>query len=110
MLQLACAWNLAHAPVQTVVPTLIQEPGADAKTVEAKREELASLPDAALTEDDVAQIRAIGDNTNCMALKGASPEFEGDSKPDRWPLDDELVAVAARWDIHPGEDLVHARN
>jgi aryl-alcohol dehydrogenase-like predicted oxidoreductase len=110
MLQLACAWNLAHAPVQTVVPTLIQESGADAKTVEAKREELASLPDAALTEDDVAQIRAIGDNTNCMALKGASPEFEGDSKPDRWPLDDELVAVAARWDIHPGEDLVHARN
>jgi aryl-alcohol dehydrogenase-like predicted oxidoreductase len=109
MLQLACAWNLAHAPVQTVVPTLIQESGAEAKTVEAKREELASLPDAALTEDDLAQIRAIGDNTNCMALKGASPEFEGDSQPDRWPLDDELVAVAARWDIHPGEDLVHAR-
>jgi aryl-alcohol dehydrogenase-like predicted oxidoreductase len=109
MLQLACTWNLAHAPVQTVVPTLIQESGAEAKTVEAKREELASLPDAALTEEDVAQIRAIGDNTNCMALKGASPEFEGDSQPDRWPLDDELVAVAARWDIHPGEDLVHAR-
>ena len=109
MLQLACAWNLAHAPVQTVVPTLIQESGAEAKTVEAKREELASLPDAALTEDDLAQIRAIGDNTNCMALKGASPEFEGHSQPDRWPLDDELVAVAARWDIHPGEDLVHAR-
>jgi aryl-alcohol dehydrogenase-like predicted oxidoreductase len=109
MLQLACAWNLAHAPVQTVVPTLIQESGEEAKTVEAKRDELASLPDVALTEDDVAQIRAIGDNTNCMALKGASPEFEGDSQPDRWPLDDELVAVAARWDIHPGEDLVHAR-
>jgi aryl-alcohol dehydrogenase-like predicted oxidoreductase len=109
MLQLACAWNLAHAPVQTVVPTLIQESGAEAKTVEAKREELASLPGVALTEEDLAQIRAIGDNTNRMALKGASPEFEGDSQPDRWPLDDELVAVAARWDIHPGEDLVHAR-
>jgi aryl-alcohol dehydrogenase-like predicted oxidoreductase len=109
MLQLACAWNLAHAPVETVVPTLIQESGADAKTVEAKRSELASLPDVALSEEEVAAIRAIGDNTNCMALKGASPEFEGDSQPDRWPLDDELVAVAARWDIHPGEDLVHAR-
>jgi aryl-alcohol dehydrogenase-like predicted oxidoreductase len=109
MLQLACAWNLAHAPVQTVVPTLIQESGEEAKTVEAKRDELASLPDVALTEDDLAQIRAIGDNTNCMALKGASPEFEGNSQPDRWPLDDGLVAVAARWDIHPGEDLVHAR-
>ena len=27
-LQLACAWNLAHAPVRCVAPTLIQEPGA----------------------------------------------------------------------------------
>jgi aryl-alcohol dehydrogenase-like predicted oxidoreductase len=109
MLQLACAWNLAHAPVRTVVPTLIQESGAGAKTVEAKREELASLPDLALSREEIGEIRAIGDNTNCMALKGASPEFEGDAQPDRWALDDELVAVAARWDIHPGEDLVHAR-
>jgi hypothetical protein len=54
----------------------------------------------------VAAIRAIGDNTGCMALKGASPEYEGDALPDRWALDDELVEVAARWDIHPGEQLV----
>jgi aryl-alcohol dehydrogenase-like predicted oxidoreductase len=109
MLQLACAWNLAHGPVQTVVPTLIQERGAGSKTVEAKRAELASLPDVELTAEEVAEVRAIGDNTNCMALKGASPEHEGDVQPDRWPLDDELVEVARRWDIHPGEDLVQAR-
>ena len=36
-----------------------------------------------------------------------SPEYEGDALADRWPLDDELVEVAARWDIHPGEQLVH---
>jgi aryl-alcohol dehydrogenase-like predicted oxidoreductase len=107
MLQLACEWNLAQAPVECVVPTLIQEAGPDAKPVEAKRAELAALPDPnPLTHDDVAQIRAIGDNAGCMALKGASPEYEGDALPDRWALDDELVAVAARWDIHPGEQLV----
>jgi aryl-alcohol dehydrogenase-like predicted oxidoreductase len=107
MLQLACEWNLAQAPVECVVPTLIQEAGPDAKPVEAKRAELAALPDPnPLTDDDVAQIRAIGDNAGCMALKGASPEYEGDALPDRWALDDELVAVAARWDIHPGEQLV----
>lgn len=107
MLQLACEWNLAHGPVQCVVPTLIQEAGPGAKPVEAKRDELASLPDPnPLREDEVAAIRAIGDNTNCMALKGASPEYEGDALPDRWPLDDHLVDVAARWDIHPGEQLV----
>jgi aryl-alcohol dehydrogenase-like predicted oxidoreductase len=107
MLQLACEWNLAHTPVECVVPTLIQEAGADAKPVEAKRAELAALPDPnPLTDDDVAQIRAIGDNAGCMALKGASPEYEGDALADRWSLDDELVAVAARWDIHPGEQLV----
>jgi hypothetical protein len=115
MLQLACEWNLAHPPVYTVVPTLIQESGADAKAIEAKREELAAIsvpdgPDAergpVLSADEVREIRAVGDNTGCMALKGASPEFEGDAQPDRWPLTDELVDVAARWQIHPGEDLV----
>jgi aryl-alcohol dehydrogenase-like predicted oxidoreductase len=107
MLQLACEWNLSHAPVECVVPTLIQEGGADAKAVEEKREELATLPDPSpLSDDEVAEIRAIGDNANCMALKGASPEHEGDVLPDRWPLDDHLVEVAGRWDIHPGEQLV----
>jgi aryl-alcohol dehydrogenase-like predicted oxidoreductase len=109
MLQLACEWNLAHALVECVVPTLIQEAGPDAKPVEAKREELASVPERnPLTDDEIAQIRAIGDNTNCMALKGASPEHEGDVLPDRWPLDDHLIDVAVRWDIHPGEQLVQA--
>jgi aryl-alcohol dehydrogenase-like predicted oxidoreductase len=109
MLQLACEWNLAHAPVECVVPTLIQEPGPDAKRVEAKREELASLPEPnPLSGEEIAEIRAIGDNANCMALKGASPEYEGDALPDRWALDDHLVDVAARWDIHPGEQLVQA--
>src|SRR3954463_15655023 len=107
MLQLACEWNLAHAPVECVVPTLIQEADPDAKPVEAKREELASLPEPnPLTTEEVAQIRAIGDNSNCMALKGASPESEGGARASRWPLDDRLVELAARWDIHPGEQLV----
>jgi hypothetical protein len=116
MLQLACEWNLAHTAVGCVVPTLIQEAGPDAKPIEAKRDELAALslaangPDAErgspLDPSDIAQIRAIGDNTGCMALKGASPDYEGDALPDRWALDDELVGVAARWDIHPGEQLV----
>ena len=111
MLQLACEWNLGHAPVQCVVPTLIQEPGDDAKPVEAKREELASLPEPnPLTAEDFAEIRAIGDNTNCMALKGASPDYEGEELPDRWPLDDHLVEVAVRWDIHPGEQLVQTHS
>jgi len=107
MLQLACEWNLAHAPVECVVPTLIQEAGDGAKPVEAKRDELASLPDPnPLSDDDVSAVRAIGDNANCMTLKGASPEYEGDALPDRWAIDDHLVEVAARWDIHPGEQLV----
>ena len=42
-LQLACAWNLAHAPVRCVAPTLIQEPGPGARPVEAKRAELAAV-------------------------------------------------------------------
>ncbi len=107
MLQLACAWNLQHAPVECVVPTLIQEPGAQAKRIEAKVEELASLPEATLTPAECARIAAIGDNRNCMSLKGANPEFSGEKLPDRWPLNAELEAVAARWKIDPAQDLAH---
>ena len=106
MLQLACQWNLAHAPVRCVAPTLIQEPGAGAKPVEAKREELAALPAAdLLSADDVAALRAIGDNFGSMTLKGAAPDFEGEPRPDRWALTPQLAALAARWGIEPSRDL-----
>jgi aryl-alcohol dehydrogenase-like predicted oxidoreductase len=108
-LQLACQWNLAHEPVRCVVPTLIQEPGADARPVETKRDELAGVPARVVLSDaEVAEIRAIGDNTGCMALKGASPQFRGEPQPDRWPLDGELEELAARWAIDPGRDLAQA--
>jgi aryl-alcohol dehydrogenase-like predicted oxidoreductase len=107
MLQLACQWNLAHAPVACVAPTLIQEAGPQARPVEDKRAELAALPsDLRLTDDDVEAIRALGDNTGCMALKGASPQHDGEERPDRWSLDERLQVVARRWQIDPLRDLV----
>jgi aryl-alcohol dehydrogenase-like predicted oxidoreductase len=107
-LQLACQWNLAHAPVHVVAPTLIEEPGS-AKPIEAKREELAALPThVLLNTDEVEEIRRIGDNTGSMALKGAAPDFTGDPLPDRWPLSPELSALAGRWGIEPARDLTKA--
>jgi len=106
-IQLACQWNVAHPAVECVVPTLIQEAGPDACPIEAKRVELANLPDEQrLSEEDVATIRAIGDNTGCMALKGANPAHEGEERPDRWSLDENLAAVGRRWGIDPGRDLL----
>jgi len=106
-IQLACQWNLAHPAVECVVPTLVQEVGEEACPIEAKRVELAHLPaEQRLGEDDVAAIRAIGDNTGCMPLKGASPAHEGDERADGWALSDDLAAVGARWDIDPERDLV----
>jgi len=106
MLQLACQWNLAHPAVACVAPTLIQESGAGARPVEQKRAELAALPaQVALSEREVAEIRAIGDNTGCMALKGGSIDHEGGPQADRWGLDGELAEVAARWHIAPERDL-----
>jgi aryl-alcohol dehydrogenase-like predicted oxidoreductase len=106
-IQLACQWNLAHPSVECVVPTLIQEIEPDARPIEEKRAELAALPaEQRLTAEDVAAIRAIGDNANCMVLKGASPEHEGEERPDRWPLSDELIEVGDRWGIDPERDLV----
>jgi aryl-alcohol dehydrogenase-like predicted oxidoreductase len=106
-IQLACQWNLAHPAVECVAPTLIQEVGPEACPIEAKRVELAHLPaEQRLSDEDVAEIRAIGDNTGSMVLKGASPAHEGEEQPDRWPLSDDLVAAGSRWGIDPERDLV----
>ncbi len=43
-----------------------------------------------------------------MALKGASPEHEGEERPDRWALSDELDDAARRWGIDPERDLRQA--
>jgi aryl-alcohol dehydrogenase-like predicted oxidoreductase len=109
MLQLACAWNLAHEPVACVAPTLIQEVGPDARPVEDKRAELAAVPAGPVLSDaEVAEIRAAGDNTGSMELKGAAPGFDGDPLPDRWPISAELAELAGRWGIDPARDLAKA--
>ncbi len=108
MLQLACAWNLAQPAVRCVAPSLIQESGADARPVEDKRAELAALAgaDLALSAEEIEAIRAIGENANCMPLKGASLEHEGEPLADRWTVDEELTAVADRWRVDPERDLL----
>jgi aryl-alcohol dehydrogenase-like predicted oxidoreductase len=106
LLQLACQWNLAHPAVLCVAPTLIQESGVDARPVEAKRAELAALgAEVLLSATEVEELRAIGDNTGSMALKGANPAHEGEARPDRWGMSHELDALAARWEIAPERDL-----
>jgi aryl-alcohol dehydrogenase-like predicted oxidoreductase len=128
LLQLACQWNLAHSAVRCVAPTLIQESAGPAaaqgkanqtpegsqtfkagvpRPIEDKRTELASLPaQLLLSEAEVAELRAIGDNSGSMVLKGASGEYEGEQLADRWRLDEQLGQLAARWEIAPQRDLV----
>jgi aryl-alcohol dehydrogenase-like predicted oxidoreductase len=109
-LQLACVWNLAHEAVECVAPTLIQEAGADAKPIERKREELAAVPtEQVLSAAEVAELRAIGDNTGSMLLKGATPDHEGDEQSDRWSVEPEQERLAERFGIDPERDLRQAR-
>jgi aryl-alcohol dehydrogenase-like predicted oxidoreductase len=104
-LQLAGQWNLAHPAVVCVAPTLIQEAGAGARTIEDKRAELAALPpEIHLSADEVEEIRELGDNTGSMLLKGASPDHDEESA-DRWPLAAEQAQLAERWGIDPERDL-----
>ncbi len=104
---LSCQWNLAHPAVECVAPTLIQEVGPEARTIESERAELAAIPaDIRLSAEDIAAIREIGDNTGRMALKGANPGFEGEEQPDRWALSPDLAEVGTRWGIVPERDLV----
>ncbi|HVE69334.1 MAG TPA: aldo/keto reductase [Solirubrobacteraceae bacterium] len=85
--QLACAWNLAHPAVACAVPTLIQEAFDGARPIESQRAELAAVPaESPLSPEEVAEVRAIGDNTGSMALKGAHPDHDGPERPDRWAM------------------------
>lgn len=105
-MQLACQWNIAHETVACVAPTLIQEAGDGARPIEDKRAELAGVPaQVVLSAEEIDELRAIGDNTGSMVLKGAALDHEGAPQPDRWSLDGDLEAVAARWRIDPARDL-----
>jgi hypothetical protein len=86
-----------------VIPTFIQENGP--KTIEAKIEEFARLPDVQLSENDKKFISDLGNNKGCMSLKGGNPAHEGEPMPDRWPLSPELAEVGRRWGIDPARDL-----
>ena len=101
MLQLACAWDLAHA-VRCVAPTLIQESGRGARAIEQKRAELAAVRGPSpLSAAEVQEIREIGENTGWMALKGASAEYAGAPRADRWQLDEELIGGRRALEIDP---------
>jgi Ser/Thr protein kinase RdoA (MazF antagonist) len=77
--------------------------------VEEKRAELAAVPvDPVLSATEVDELRAIGDNTGSMALKGATPDHEGEPRPDRWSMDESLEQLAGRWSIDPERDLRQA--
>ena len=106
MLQLACLWNLSQAPVRSVVPTLIQEADANSRTIESKVDELASLPELKLTEEEQDFIAHAGDNRGSIDLKGACRAHSGNPEEDRWSVSADLEAVGKRWGIDPGKDLV----
>ena len=63
-----------------------------------------------LSAEEVGEIRTIGDNTGCMTLKGAAPDFEGEPRPDRWELTPELEELGRRFGIEartgPGTGLI----
>jgi hypothetical protein len=108
-LQLACQWNLAHEAVACCAPTLIQEAGPAARPIEDKRRDLAGTPrEVLLTSKEVDAIRRFGDNRGSMTLKGAAPDHEGEERPDRWRLSDDLAAAGRRWGIDPVRDLTAA--
>ena len=109
LLQLACAWTLAQTAVACAVPTLVQEMDPETKPVEKQLEDLAALnPAQKISPEIAAEMTRIGDNRNCMALKGASAQYLGAPQADQWPLAPESAEIASRWGIVPDRDLFYA--
>lgn len=110
-IQTAAQWTLAQPAVSCVVPTLIQElPGStqvEPIPIAEKRAQLAALPaEIRLSKIEIDRITEMGDNSGSMALKGASPVFEGDELPDAWPIGTPQLQAARRWGIDPDQQLV----
>ena len=105
MLQLACLWNLSQPGVKSVIPTLIQEVGENAKTIESKVDELASLPDIKLDEEEIKFMAEVGNNKGCMELKGANRAHVGSALPDRWEIIKDHELIAKQWEIDPDKDI-----
>jgi aryl-alcohol dehydrogenase-like predicted oxidoreductase len=105
MLQLACLYNLSQPGVKSVIPTLIQEVGDNAKTIETKVDELASLPDITLNEEELKFIKKIGNNKGCMELKGANRAHVGSALPDKWEITKDHELIAKQWEIDPDKDI-----
>ena len=110
MLQLAALWNLSQPGVRSVIPTLIQETDPKSKPIETKVDELAALPELKLGADETQCIAEVGNNTGCMALKGANRSHTGLPEADHWGLNSDLEAVGKRWGIDPDRDLVCTHN
>jgi aryl-alcohol dehydrogenase-like predicted oxidoreductase len=101
MIQFASAWNLSQDPVKCVVPTVIQEAGENAIPIEDKIRDYAALPeDFRFSNEEVEAIRAMGDNTGCMILKGASQRHDGPcDRPDEWPMREDLLELAGQYGL-----------
>ena len=96
MLQLAAQWDLAHGPVRSVAPTLIQEAGPGAR---ARRGQAGRAGGHAGGGRPVRRggRRAPGDRRQRRhhGPEGRRPRPRRAGLADRWTIDDELRAVAA---------------
>jgi aryl-alcohol dehydrogenase-like predicted oxidoreductase len=100
LLHFAAIWNLSQEPVASAVPTFVQEAADDVRPIEDKIREFAALPDLRLSAAEVAEVRAIGDNTGCMLLKGASRRHAKEwTRPDEWPMRPDLLELAQRYGL-----------
>lgn len=99
MIQFASIWNLSQSPVKSVVPTFIQEGGDHAPSMEEMIDQVASMPEIRFTPEEVEKIKNIGDNTGCMQLKGASERHEESTRPDEWPMRDDLLQLASKYGL-----------
>ena len=57
------------------------------------------MPEVRLSPEEIEEVKAIGDNTGCMMLKGASKRHEASERPDEWPMREELLELAGRYEL-----------
>ena len=107
MLQLACQWNLAHAAVHCVAPTLIQEAGRRRAADRGQARRARRRPRRGRAHAPMRSRRSARSATTPARWRSRAPRpsTRATPQPDRWSITAELTAVAGRWGIDPQRTL-----
>jgi hypothetical protein len=93
--------DAGNTGVKSVVPTLIQEHGEGARSIESKLDDLAALPEQCLSarKRSKRSVRSVTTPAAWPSKAPASATKGQEPRADEWPMRPDLLDLATRWSL-----------